>query len=158
MKQFFIKWLVNIIALSAVSHVIAGVSIDSWPSVIVAALALGLLNAFLRPVIILFTLPLELLSLGFFTLVINGFMFYLASKFVPGFAVAGFWSAFWAAILFSIISFILSLLFIPNATFKFGAGGYGHENDPKRYQDAIDVDCRVADTDAAIQKKDKEKP
>src|SRR3990167_7804197 len=98
MKNFLIKWVVNIATLFIVMHVVAGVSINSWQAVIVAAFVLGLLNAFVKPVIILFTLPFTIMTLGFFMLVINAFLFYAASKFVKGFEVINFWSAFWAAL------------------------------------------------------------
>ncbi|MFA4842387.1 MAG: phage holin family protein [Candidatus Omnitrophota bacterium] len=140
-KDFFIKLAVNIITLLAVVHIIAGVSVDSWQATVVAALVLALLNAFLRPFIILLTLPLNILSLGFFTLVINGFMFYLVAKFVKGFTVSGFWSAFWAALLFSIISFILNFMLSPRLTINV----HRHQNDdPDRstLRDVIDVDAK----------------
>ena len=74
---------------------------------------IGLLNAFLRPVLIFFTLPVTILTLGLFTLVINGVIFYLAAWLVKGFHVAGFWSAFVAALVFSVVSFLLNLLINP---------------------------------------------
>ena len=110
MVRFLIKWFINIIALLVVIHVIAGVSIDNMQTVLVAALILGLLNAFIRPFILILTLPFTILTFGLFTLFINGFLFYLAAKFVKGFTVSGFWNAFWAALLFSIISSVLSFM------------------------------------------------
>ncbi|MFA6142542.1 MAG: phage holin family protein [Candidatus Omnitrophota bacterium] len=121
MKNFLIKWFVNIITLFVVIHIIAGVSANSWETIIVAALVLGLLNAFVRPVLILFTLPFTILTLGFFTLIINAFMFYIASKFVKGFEVINFWSAFWAALLFSIISSILNFLLAPKMNIRYAS-------------------------------------
>ena len=146
MLSFFVKWFVNIIALFVVIHTIAGVSAANSHVVIVAALVIGLLNAFLRPILIFLTLPLTIASLGLFTLIINAFMFYLASKFVPGFTVSGFWSAFAAALLFSILSFILSLVFAPNVGMRFNIrkdGGQGR----KHYDDVIDVEGKVVDQD-----------
>ena len=70
MKDFLIKWVVNIAALFVVIHIVAGVSADSWGTIVVAALILGLLNAFIKPFIILFTLPFTILTLGLFTLII----------------------------------------------------------------------------------------
>ncbi len=119
MKNFLIKWVANIAALFIVIHVAAGVSADSWESIIVAALVLGLLNAFVRPFIILFTLPFTIFTLGLFTLIINGFLFYFASKFVKGFEVIDFWSAFWAALLFSIISALLNFMLTPKNVTSF---------------------------------------
>lgn len=121
MKNFLIKWAVNIAALFIVIHIAAGVSADSWGSIIVAAFVLGLLNAFVKPFIILFTLPFTIFTLGLFTLVINAFIFILASKFVKGFEVISFWSAFWAALLFSIISSLLNFILTPKADIRYAS-------------------------------------
>ena len=144
MKNFLIKWIVNIATLFAVIHLVAGVSADSWESVIVAALVLGLLNAFVRPFIILFTLPFTILTLGFFTLIINAFIFYMASKFVKGFEVINFWSAFWAALLFSIISSLLNFMLTPKINIRYGSfrpTGGSRLNIDK--DDVIDVEGKV---------------
>ena len=109
MAGFLLKWLSNTVALFVVVHLVSGVTADRWQSVFLAALIIGLLNSFLRPIIIFLTLPVNILTLGLFTLVINGFMFYLAASLVKGFDVAGFASAFVAAFLFSVISFLLNL-------------------------------------------------
>jgi len=109
MKQLVIRWIINSTALLVVAHLVSGVALDNWVTVFVAALVLGLLNAFLRPVLIFLTLPVTILSLGLFTLVINAFLFYLASHLVRGFHVAGFGQAFVAALVFSIVSFLLNL-------------------------------------------------
>lgn len=144
MLSFLIKWLVNTIALFIVIHVIAGVSAANWQVVIVAAFIIGLLNSFLRPVLILLTLPFTIFSLGLFTLVINAFMFYLASKFVIGFTVASFWSAFWAALLFSILSFILNLAFTPKINLRFNISG-GSARPGQKYDNVIDVEGKIVD-------------
>jgi len=139
MRDFLIKWSVNVIALFIVVHTIAGVSTDSWQTTIVAALVLGMLNAFLRPFFIMLTLPFNILSLGVLTLFINGFMFYLAARFVKGFNISGFWSAFWAALLFSIASFALNLLFMPKVDIRINR--YRGDNpDWKKRDDVIDVE------------------
>jgi putative membrane protein len=105
-----VRWGVNSIALFAVVHLVAGVRIERWQSILAGALVIGLLNAFLRPLLILLTLPVNFLTLGLFTLVVNGFIFYLAASLVKGFYVAGFWSAMVSALVFSIVSFFLNLL------------------------------------------------
>ncbi len=110
MKELLIKWIVNSTALLVVAHVVSGVTLDNWAAVFVAALVLGLLNAFLRPVLIFLTLPVTVLTLGLFTLFINAFLFYLAAQLVRGFHVTDFWQAFVAAFVFSIVSFLLNLL------------------------------------------------
>lgn len=111
MTQLILKWALNSAALFMVMKLIPGVQIDRFQDLLLAALVIGLLNAFLRPVIILLTLPVTMLTLGLFTLVINGLMFYLASHLVSGFQVAGFGAAFVAALLFSLFSFILNMIF-----------------------------------------------
>ncbi len=113
MIELLLKLIVNIISLFVVIFIAGGVSADSWQSVVAAAIVLVFLNAFLRPIIILFTLPFNMLTLGLFTFIINGFIFYITARFVKGFNVISFWSAFWAAILFSIISFLLNILIRP---------------------------------------------
>ena len=141
MKNFLIKWIVNIATLFIIIHLVAGVSADSWQTIIIAALVLGLLNAFVKPVIILFTLPFTILTLGLFTLVINAFIFYAASKFVKGFEVINFWSAFWAALLFSIISSILNFMLAPKVNLHYASFGRNVAEPEKRHGgDIIDVE------------------
>lgn len=110
MKIFLLRWLINTVSLFAVVNIIPGITVGSWITVVVAALVLGLLNAFLRPLILLLTLPVNLLTLGLFTLVVNAFMFYLASVLVRGFEIAGFGYAFLGALVFSVISFLLNII------------------------------------------------
>jgi putative membrane protein len=112
-KQLIVKWIVNSTALLVVAHVVSGVTLDNWMTVFAAAVVLGLLNAFLRPVLIFLTLPVTVLTLGLFTLVINAFLFYLAAQLVSGFHVASFGRAFVAALVFSVVSFLLSLFIGP---------------------------------------------
>ena len=115
-KQLIIKWIVNSTALLVVAHVVSGVTLDNWMTIFAAAVVLGLLNAFLRPVLIFLTLPVTVLTLGIFTLFINAFLFYLAAHMVRGFHVAGFGQAFIAAFVFSIVSFLLSLFIGTNGS------------------------------------------
>ena len=110
MKALIIKWIVNSTALLVVAHVVSGVTLDNWLTVFVAALVLGLLNAFLRPVLIFLTLPVTVLTLGLFTLFINAFLFYMAAHLVKGFHVSGYWQAFVAAFIFSVVSFLLNMV------------------------------------------------
>lgn len=111
-QQLLIRWLVNSTALLVVAHVVSGIALDNWLTVFVAAVVLGLLNTFLRPLLILLTLPVTVLTLGLFTLFINAFLFYLASHLVRGFQVAGFGQAFIGALVFSIVSFLLSMFLV----------------------------------------------
>ncbi len=145
--NFAVKWLVNIAALFIVIHVVAGVTADNWQAIVVAAFVLGLFNAFLRPFVIALTLPINILSFGLFTLIINGSFFYLAAKFVKGFSVMGFSNAFWAAIVFSVISFILNIMLAPptGTGFSFRTNMYRADEKPGRYTDAIDVEATIVE-------------
>lgn len=139
MKEFLIKWFINIVALVLVMHITQGISVDTWQAVVFAALALGMVNAFLRPLVILFTLPLNILSLGLFTLVINGFLFYLVSKLIRGFIIVGFWNAFWGSLLFSAISFILNLFIGTQGSAKARFYGQRHPQNPN-HNNVIDIE------------------
>ena len=108
--RILVVWLVNTLALIAVAYLMPSITITSFGSALIAALVLGLVNAVIRPLLILLTLPATVLTLGLFIFVINGFLFWLVGSFVPGFAVHGFWAGFLGAILFSIVSWILSAL------------------------------------------------
>ncbi len=110
MTSFLIRWFINTVSLFAVVNIVPGIAVNRWSTMVIAALVLGLLNAFLRPLILLLTLPVNLATLGFFTLVVNAFLFYFASFLVQGFQIAGFWNAFLGALAFSIISFLLSVI------------------------------------------------
>ncbi len=111
MTRLILTWVLNAFALFFVMKLVPGIQIDNFRDLLIGTLVLGLLNAFLRPIIILLTLPVNMLTLGLFTLVINGLMFYLAAHLVAGFRVSGFGAAFIAALLFSIISFVLNMIF-----------------------------------------------
>lgn len=112
MLRILIVWLVNTLALAAVAYLMPSVSIASAEAAIVAALVLGLVNAVIRPVLVLLTLPVTVLTLGLFILVLNGLLFWAVAELVPGFDVAGFWSGVIGAIVFSIVSFLLSALIL----------------------------------------------
>jgi putative membrane protein len=153
MRGFFIKWLVNIVALVAVINVVPGIHSDRLEATIVAALILGLINAFLRPLVIIFTLPLTILTLGLFTLFINGFMLYLVSKIVEGFNITGFWSAFWGALCFSVISFLLNIFISPQGTYRYEIPPF-HER-ARRGRSGRRFDGRgVIDTEAEVDDKE----
>jgi len=109
MRGFVVRWVVNALALILTAMIIKGMDFQGILSPFVAALVIGVLNAVLRPFLILITLPINVLSLGVFTFVVNGFLIYMTAKVVNGFTVENFWAAFVGAILLSIISFLLSL-------------------------------------------------
>jgi putative membrane protein len=107
MEGFLIRALVVAVGLWLASKM-GLVAFNSTGTLIAAALLLGVVNAFVRPIIIILTLPITLITLGFFLLVINALMLMLVSWFLPGFLVAGFWPAIGAAIVVSLTSWIMS--------------------------------------------------
>ncbi len=108
MNGFLIRAVVVGIGLWLASQIVPGVSFRSTESLIAAALLLGIVNAFVRPILVILTFPITLLTLGLFLLVINGLMIELVSYFLSGFVVAGFWPAFFAAIVVSLTSWVMS--------------------------------------------------
>jgi putative membrane protein len=114
MIRLLLVWLVNALALLALPYVFPWVSVDSFTTALIAALVLGLINTLVRPLLILLTLPATILTLGLFIFVINGLLFWWVGSFVDGFHVGGFWSGLFGAIVYSLISWLLSSL-LPRA-------------------------------------------
>jgi len=108
--RLILLWILNALALLAVPYVLPSVQVASFATALVAALVLGLINAVLRPLFILLTLPVTVLTLGLFILVINGLMFWLAGALISGFHVGGFWPAVLGALLYSVVSWALTNL------------------------------------------------
>ena len=111
MRHFVFRWAVTTVAVMVASSIIHGIRYDTVASLIGAALLLGILNAFLRPILLILSAPLILLTLGLFILVVNGLLLLIVPNIVIGFHVDTFASAFWGAIVISIISWILSAFF-----------------------------------------------
>jgi putative membrane protein len=109
MLGFLLRWSINLVALVAAGIFINGVLIQSVSAGIFAAGILGIVNAVIRPVVLIFTLPINLLTLGLFTLVINAAMLQIVASVVPGFVIETFGAAFLGALLVSVISWILNL-------------------------------------------------
>jgi putative membrane protein len=128
-KEFLQRWAITTVAVLAAAYLISGIHYDNWMGLLVATLVLGLLNAFLRPLLVLatvgvlgafnvmlglraalVTLPLQIVSFGFFLLVINAALLLFAGKLVPLFYVDGFWMAFKGGLVISIVSLILNSL------------------------------------------------
>jgi len=110
--KLLLVWLINAFALIAVAYLMPGVSVASFTTALVAALILGLINAVVRPVLVLLTLPVTLITLGLFIFVLNGLLFWFVGSFIQGFVVQGFWSGVFGAIVFSLISWLLSGLLL----------------------------------------------
>lgn len=109
--KIFIKWLVNTIGIIFAGYLIKGIYVENFTTAFVAAGVLGIINILIRPIIIILTLPINILTLGLFTFVINGVIFYFIGNLVKGMAVADFWSAFIGALMISVINGAVHLLF-----------------------------------------------
>jgi putative membrane protein len=108
--MLLVVWILNAVALLAVAYVLPGIVIGSFWSAMLAAVVLGLLNTLVKPLLILLTLPITIVTMGLFLLVLNALVFWLAGSLFKGFQVEGFWWAVAGAILFSVISSLFSML------------------------------------------------
>lgn len=111
--RFLVHWAIVAAALWVATHLVPGVTVTSVQALLIAALVLGLVNALVRPILTILTLPITILTLGLFYLVVNAAAFGLAAALVPGFGVDGFGSAVIGALLVSIVSWVLGALFKP---------------------------------------------
>jgi putative membrane protein len=109
-RGLVIRWVVSALALYLTTLVVEGVDIQGVAALVFAAVTIGILNAVVRPIVLLLTLPLNLLTLGLFTIVVNAAMLKLAADVVIGFEVHGFWSAVGATLLMSFFTFFINLL------------------------------------------------
>jgi len=105
-----LHWLANALALLALPYLFTTIKVDSFPTALIVALVLGLINTLIRPLLVLLTLPVTILTLGLFIFVINGLLFWAVGTLVPGFHVGGFWAGVFGAIVYSVISWLLSAL------------------------------------------------
>jgi putative membrane protein len=110
MASLLLRWLLSALALLAVAYIYPGVRVESFFAAAVAALALGLVNALVRPVLVILTLPVTIVTLGLFLFVINALLFWLVSEMVKGFAVQGFVAALIGSVLYSLITTLVSWL------------------------------------------------
>jgi len=108
--RLLLIWVFNAMALIAVAYLLPGIKVDGFVSALIAALILGLVNTLIRPVLVLLTLPISIVTLGLFILVINGILFWFVGSVLKGFTVADFWYGLLGAILYSIFSWALSTL------------------------------------------------
>jgi putative membrane protein len=109
MLGFLIHWLVVAVALWITANIVPGVSVSSWPALAIAALVLGFVNAIIRPILVILTLPITILTLGLFYLVVNGIAFGLAAALVPGFQIASPVAAILGALVTGLISWFLGI-------------------------------------------------
>jgi len=108
MKGLLIRWLILTVAIMVAAHVIEGIEVKGFWSAFLAAAILGVLNALFRPILIILTLPINILTLGLFTFVINAVLLMMVSGVIGGFEVHGFWSALLGSLLISVVSWLLS--------------------------------------------------
>ena len=114
--RLILTWLINAVALIVLPYIMKSITVDDFLTALIVALILGLINTLIRPILVLLTLPVTILTLGLFIFIINGLLFWAVGSFVPGFHVAGFWSGVFGAIIYSIISWALSALLLPKKT------------------------------------------
>ncbi len=107
-------WIINALSLLALPYLFDSIRVDSFYTAMIVAVVLGLVNAFIRPLLVLLTLPATILTLGLFIFVINGLLFWFVGSFIKGFTVAGFWPALFGAIAYSLISWFCSALILGN--------------------------------------------
>jgi putative membrane protein len=112
MLNLLALWIVNALALLALPYVVPSIQIAGFGTALLVAIVLGLINTLLRPLLVLLTLPVTLLTLGLFIFVINALLFQLAGLLIDGFQVGGFWSALFGSIAYSLISWLLSAVLL----------------------------------------------
>ncbi|HXF78803.1 MAG TPA: phage holin family protein [Usitatibacter sp.] len=115
MLRLLAHWLINALALLAVAYLDPGVQVASLGAALVAALVLGFVNMLVRPLVVILTLPVTILTLGLFLFVINALLFWLVAEVVHGFTVAGFGAALLGSILYSVITLIAGWLLFPRS-------------------------------------------
>ncbi|MCX6178581.1 MAG: phage holin family protein [Chlorobiales bacterium] len=111
MMNILIQWLINALAIYATAHILSGIHIKSFGAAILVALVLGLVNAIVRPVLVFFSIPFIIVTLGLFLLVINALLLQLSASLVGGFSIDSFWWAVAGSLVISAISWMLSALF-----------------------------------------------
>jgi len=113
MLRILVDWLISAVALLAVAYVMPSIHVDSFTTALIAAVVLGLVNAIIRPILILLTLPATILTLGLFIFLINGLLFWMVGTYLRGFEVADFWSGVLGAIVYSVVTWALSAVLLP---------------------------------------------
>ncbi|MCK9197562.1 MAG: phage holin family protein [Syntrophales bacterium] len=110
MKGLIVRWLILTIAILTAAYFIRGISVSSFTAAFFAAAVLGILNALFKPILILLTLPINILTLGLFTFIINAVLLKMTAGIIPGFELQGFWPAVLGALVISIVNWLLHLL------------------------------------------------
>lgn len=118
MPGWILRWLLNILAILLTAAIVSGFEVTVWGA-IVGSIVLGIVNAIIRPLLIILTLPLNVVTLGLFTFIINGLMLLLTSATVKGFDIHGFWWAVLSAIVLSLMSYAISF-FVDDKNISWG--------------------------------------
>ena len=119
MRGLFLRWLILTFSIIATSYLIDGIQVSGFLSAFSAAAILGILNAFFRPILLILTLPVNILSLGLFTFVINAIVLMMVSGVISGFEVSGFWSAMFGSLLISLVSWLLTSFISERGTVQY---------------------------------------
>lgn len=113
MRRFFLSWVVNIISFYIVSRLVKGFHFQTFMSIFLTSIALGVVNAIIRPILIFLSLPFMLFTFGIFLFIINGIMLEIVAYLVPGFSIDSFFTAIIGSLILSLISFLISLIVFP---------------------------------------------
>ncbi|HEA65920.1 MAG TPA: phage holin family protein [Desulfobacterales bacterium] len=119
MNGFFFRWMILTVAILVTSYLMDGIHVSGFFSAFFAAAILGILNAFFRPILLVLTLPINILSLGLFTFVLNAVLLMMVSGVIPGFDVYGFWSGLFGSLLISLISWIITSFINDRGTVEY---------------------------------------
>jgi len=111
--RLLIAWIINALALFALPYVFTGIHVTNFISALIAALVLAIINTIIRPILVLLTLPVTILTLGLFIFIINGLLFWFVGSIDLGFRVDDFWTGVFGYIVYSVISWLLSALLLP---------------------------------------------
>jgi putative membrane protein len=130
LKSVLKRWLANMLAMLVAAFIVPGINYTNWSDLLLASMLLGVLNAILRPVLLIIALPLVLYTLGLFILVINALVLYFVGALLPGFQVRDFWSAFWGAIIVSIVSLMVNVLIGTGGTSRVRFRNQGRPPEP----------------------------
>ena len=140
MPGMLIRWLTTTAAIVATAYLLDGIQVSGFFSAVFAAAVLGILNAVLRPLALLLTLPINILSLGLFTFIINALMLKIASGIIPGFGVYGFWTAIFGSLLISFISWLLNSFVSEQGTVTSIHVQHGRTTTRAEQDDTIDLE------------------
>lgn len=109
--MILLNWLLSAIGVMLVAYIVPGITVENFVTALLVALVLGLVNAIIRPLLIIFTLPITILSLGLWLLVINAFMLLLVDRWISGFSVDGFWAALLGSVVLTLIGWAAGMIF-----------------------------------------------